>query len=121
MIGKTPFYYSRFRKFNLVVYELLSMRKLDKKKLQNICHCHRLLTTYWLSAIYFFVMVTDDLETGLRPHKNSVFFGKRHPRWRIAYIKKTDVGVGDSKNRLSPICHHDNALILNNLNINGDR
>ena len=32
-----------------------------------------------------------------------------------------DVDVGDSKNRLSPICHHDNALIINNLNINGDR
>ena len=32
-----------------------------------------------------------------------------------------DVDVGDSKNRLSPICHHDKALILNHLNINGDR
>ena len=31
------------------------------------------------------------------------------------------VDVGDSKNRLSPICHHDNTLILKNLNINGDR
>ena len=56
----------------------LNWRKLNyldiNKKLQNICHCHCLLTTYWLSAIYFFVMVTDDLKTGLRPHKKSVFW-----------------------------------------------
>ena len=32
-----------------------------------------------------------------------------------------DVDVGDSKNRLSPICHHDKALIINNLDVNGDR
>ena len=35
--------------------------------------------------------------------------------------KVFDIDVGDSKNRLSPICHHDKALIINNLNINGDR
>ena len=69
-------------------------------------------------------MVTDDLKTGLRPHKKSVFLSKRlHDgvlrRRGDAYF--FDVDVGDSKNRLSPICHHDKALILNNLNINGDR
>ena len=64
---KTPFYDWE----NVVL--LAQLDYLDKnKKLQNICHCHCLLTTYWLSVIYFFVMVTDDLETGLRPHKKSV-------------------------------------------------
>ena len=66
-----------FISFYLLLPSFYYFRKLDyldkNKKLQNICHCHRLLTTYWLSAIYFFVMVTDDLKTGLRPHKKSVF------------------------------------------------
>ena len=39
----------------------------------------------------------------------------------LGLIKRNNVDVGDSKNRPSPICHHDKALIINDLNVNGDR
>ena len=40
---------------------------------------------------------------------------------RYFFISIYPVDVGDSKNRLSPICHHDKTLILNSLDVNGDR
>ena len=70
-------------------------------------------------------MVTDDLETGLRPHKKA-FFDVGDSKNRLSPISENNVrgredDAGDSKNRLSPICHHDKALIINNLDVNGDR
>ena len=54
--------------------ELNSYVLSQKKKLQNICHRHHSLATYWLSMRYFFRMVTDDSKTMLRPQKKMHFF-----------------------------------------------
>ena len=108
LIGKTPFFdwgktwfydlylrvsqvdcwWSRLQgtPWTTVYLNWRKLNNLNKKKFQNICHCHRLLATYWLSAIYFFVMVTDDLETGLRPHKNSVFWCRWQQKSSVTHL-----------------------------------